>query len=84
MNKYQNNGHIIYHGDAIAILHSELRDGSIDLILVDPPYNIGKKFSGFRDRWPSDATYAKWAYKWIDGCIRALKAHGHNVPSAIV
>lgn len=74
--KYENKDHIIHHGDAIEILRSQIKDASIDLIFVDPPYNIGKKFSNFKDRWPSDAEYADWAYKWIDECIRVLKPTG--------
>ncbi len=74
--EYTKDGHIIYHGDAIEVLQSKLGDDSVDLIFVDPPYNIGKKFSQFTDRWPSDAEYAKWAYQWIDECIRVLKPAG--------
>lgn len=76
MSKYEKNGHVIYHGDALEILKSEIPDESIDLVFVDPPYNIGKKFSNFHDKWPSDAEYAKWAYQWIDECIRILKPTG--------
>lgn len=74
--KYEKKDHIIHHGDAIEILKSQIKDASIDLIFVDPPYNIGKKFSNFKDRWPSDTEYADWAYKWIDECIRVLKPTG--------
>ncbi len=76
MTKYEKNGHIIHHGKAIEILQSEITEASIDLIFVDPPYNIGKTFSEFKDRWPSVAAYAEWAYKWIDECIRVLKPSG--------
>jgi len=76
MKKYENNGHVIHHGDAIEILRSKISDASVDLIFVDPPYNIGKKFSAFEDRWPSDVAYAEWAYKWIDECARVLKPTG--------
>lgn len=74
--KYEQHGHIIYHGDAIATLRSTIETASVDLIFVDPPYNIGKKFADFEDRWPSDAEYAEWAYQWIDECIRVLKPTG--------
>ena len=76
MKKYQNGGHTIFHGDAMDVLQNNICDESIDLIFVDPPYNIGKKFSQFNDRWPSDIEYAQWAYKWIDECIRILKPNG--------
>lgn len=76
MVKYEIENHIIYHGDAIEVLRNEIPDESIDLVFVDPPYNIGKRFSNFHDKWPSDADYAKWAYQWIDECIRILKPTG--------
>ncbi|MEC4983616.1 MAG: adenine-specific DNA-methyltransferase [Oscillatoria sp. PMC 1068.18] len=76
MKKYENQGQIIYHGDVIEVLRTEVSNASVDLIFVDPPYNIGKKFSQFEDRWSSDAEYANWAYQWIDECIRVLKNTG--------
>ncbi len=76
MAKYEENSHTIYHGDALEILRREIPEESIDLVFVDPPYNIGKKFSNFHDKWPSDVEYAKWAYQWIDECIRVLKPTG--------
>ena len=76
MTKYEKNGHTIYHGDALEILSTEIPDESVDLIFVDPPYNIGKKFSQFHDKWSSDAEYATWAYQWIDECIRVLNPTG--------
>lgn len=75
--KFQSaDGHTIYHGDAVEILNSAIQSESVDLIFVDPPYNIGKQFSKFNDRWPSDSVYIEWAYKWIDTCIRILKKSG--------
>jgi site-specific DNA-methyltransferase (adenine-specific) len=67
---------VIYQGEALEILRTQIESESVDLIFVDPPYNIGKTFSKFKDRWPSDIEYAEWAYKWIDECIRILKPNG--------
>lgn len=36
---------MIYHGDALMVL-TKIPDASVDLIFVDPPYNIGKNFAG--------------------------------------
>ena len=52
MAKYEKNGHTIYHGDALDVMRSEIPDEFIDLVFVDPPYNIGKKFADFHDKWP--------------------------------
>lgn len=74
--KYSDINHTIHHGDALDILQSEIKSNSVDLIFVDPPYNIGKKFSNFKDSWSSVAEYVNWAYKWIDECVRVLKPTG--------
>jgi len=76
MEKFEGEGHVIYQGDALDILKSEIPSGTVDLVFVDPPYNIGKRFVDFDDRWPSDEAYAQWAYQWLDECIRVLKRTG--------
>lgn len=45
--KFSSDKGCIYHGDAIDVL-SQIPDESVDLIFVDPPYNIGKNFAGRR------------------------------------
>ncbi|MBE9226956.1 adenine-specific DNA-methyltransferase [Phormidium sp. LEGE 05292] len=74
--QYENAGHIVFHGDAFAILSDKIASESVNLIFIDPPYNIGKKFAAFHDKWESDEEYTKWAYKWLDECIRVLKPNG--------
>jgi site-specific DNA-methyltransferase (adenine-specific) len=74
--KFEKKGHCIYWGDALETLRTELPAESIDLIFIDPPYNIGKKFADFHDKWPSDEAYANWAYQWLDECVRVLKPTG--------
>lgn len=74
--KFEKDGHLIHWGDALETLRTEVASESVDLLFVDPPYNIGKKFANFHDRWPSDEDYAKWAYQWLDECIRVLKPTG--------
>lgn len=76
MQKFENNGHKIYQGDAIEILQNNIEDNSIDLIFVDPPYNIGKDFNGLKDKWKSDEDYLNWCYQWIDLLLKKLKKTG--------
>ena len=71
--EYEKDGHFIYNGDAIEILDTKIKDNSIDLIFVDPPYNIGKDFNGLLDKWKTDESYLNWCYKWIDLCLKKLK-----------
>ena len=66
----------VIQGDAVEVLDREISDGSVDLIFADPPYNIGKRFSQFIDKWPSDIEYAQWCESWLAVCIRKLKDCG--------
>ena len=76
MEKFDYKEHRIMQGDSLEALSNEISDNSIDLIFVDPPYNIGKNFNGHKDKWATDEDYLKWCYKWIDLCIKKLKTNG--------
>jgi len=73
--RYSKDGQTIFHGDALDVLPT-LPDESVDLIFVDPPYNIGKKFANFIDKWPSDREYIEWCKRWLDICIEKLSPTG--------
>lgn len=66
----------IIWGDSIEVLAQSVEDASIDLIFADPPYNIGKTFGQFKDRWASDLEYTNWCYKWLELCLAKLKDNG--------
>lgn len=72
---FSNNNGRIFLGDALEIL-SGIPDESVDLVFVDPPYNIGKNFAGRKDKWKTDDEYLAWCYQWIDLCIRKVKPDG--------
>lgn len=74
--RYENSGQTIFHGDALNVLKSQISSESIDLIFIDPPYNIGKQFSNFSDKWNCDADYMKWVSMLLDECLRILKPNG--------
>lgn len=67
--------HQAYCGDVIRVL-ADIPDASIDLLFVDPPYNIGKQFGKIRDKWPSEQAYLDWCYQWLSQCIDKLKPSG--------
>lgn len=73
---FENNQQIIISGDAIEVLKNQIADNSVDLIFVDPPYNIGKDFCGLKDRWKTEEDYLAWCYQWIELCINKLKDNG--------
>jgi len=61
-------------GDALEelkIINSE----SIDLIITDPPFNIGKKYGKYKDNLKKE-DYIDWCKKWLKECIRVLKNGG--------
>ncbi|MDR2836012.1 MAG: adenine-specific DNA-methyltransferase [Bacteroidales bacterium] len=68
--------HKIIQGDLLEVLPNEIANHSVDLIFVDPPYNIGKNFNGHKDKWATDEDYLNWCYNWIDMCINKLKPNG--------
>jgi site-specific DNA-methyltransferase (adenine-specific) len=76
MEKFDNQVHKIIQGDSLEVLSNEVADNSIDLIFIDPPYNIGKNFNGHKDKWATDEDYLNWCYEWIDVCIDKLKSNG--------
>lgn len=48
---------------------------SADIIICDPPYNIGKDFGNSSDKQPMNK-YLQWCDEWIRECIRLLKPRG--------
>lgn len=75
MDIFTKNGQTIIHGDVFDGL-ATIQDGSVDLIFIDPPYNIGKKFKGTSDSWSSKTEYLEWCYQWLEICFRKLNDTG--------
>tara|TARA_B100000965_G_scaffold101195_1_gene83067 strand:- start:8737 stop:9519 length:783 start_codon:yes stop_codon:yes gene_type:complete len=49
-------------------------DKSVDLVLTDPPYNIGfDGGKGWDSYWKNDREYIQWCISWSKECIRVLK-----------
>lgn len=57
------------NGDCLELL-KEIPDESVDLVLTDPPYNIGKA------EWDKIQDYINWSMEWITECQRCLKPNG--------
>jgi site-specific DNA-methyltransferase (adenine-specific) len=53
----------------------ELPDKSADIIICDPPYNIGKDFGNKSDK-QGFIEYLLWCDEWIEQCMRILKPKG--------
>ncbi|MEG4283564.1 adenine-specific DNA-methyltransferase [Microcoleus sp. A006_D1] len=76
MKIFELDGHKLFLGDVLEVLSSEIKDNSIDLIFADPPYNIGKDFNGFQDKWEFESDYLEWSYNWLNLCVNKLKHNG--------
>jgi len=53
----------------------KIKNNSVDLILTDPPYCLGKDYGNDSDK-KSPEEYLKWTYEWIDKIIPKLKDNG--------
>jgi site-specific DNA-methyltransferase (adenine-specific) len=64
----------IINDDILNVLRN-LNDESAQIVIADPPYNIGKDFGNKSDKQPMDE-YLKWCDEWIEGCLRVLRKDG--------
>lgn len=67
-----------YQDDYVTIYHADCRealklipDNSVDLVLTDPPYNIGEKYLSHSDYQDN---YELWCKSWFSECLRIGKA----------
>ena len=61
-------------GDCLNILPT-IADKSAQIIICDPPYNIGKDFEKTKYKLKKEE-YVKWCESWINQCIRILRDDG--------
>lgn len=54
---------------------SKIPDCSIDLIVADPPYCLGKDYGNDSDKLDPEK-YLEWSFRWIDAVIPKLKPTG--------
>ncbi len=66
--------HKIICGDCISKL-KDIPDESIDLIVTDPPFNIGKDYGKYKDKMKKEE-YIEWSKEWLNECIRVMKDGG--------
>ena len=64
----------IYNEDCILGM-KKIRSETVDIIICDPPYNIGKDFGNNSDKQKMDE-YLIWCDQWIKECLRILKPEG--------
>ena len=65
----------IITGDALDIIPKLPSDMQFDVVVADPPYNIGKDFGNNRDAMPL-ADYVEWTRRWVGHCFDRLSDNG--------
>ena len=63
-----------YEADGITIFHGDCREvlpglGKVDLVLTDPPYNVGKDYGRHNDSMP-DSEYESWCGDIVGRCLK--------------
>jgi site-specific DNA-methyltransferase (adenine-specific) len=53
----------------------KIDNNSVDIIIADPPYNIGKDFGNNKDNLSLN-DYLLWTKKWLAECFRIIKPAG--------
>lgn len=68
------NSNIIYHGDALKLLPT-IPEGSIDLVIADPPYwkVIGESWDY---QWRTEDDYVEWCTIWLQQVANSMRLGG--------
>ena len=67
---YQDDYVTLWHGDSLEILPTLAGGESVQSVITDPPYNIGKA------SWDFIENYEAWCAEWVIGASRALTPDG--------
>ena len=59
-------------GDSLKVM-DKLPRSFVDLLIVDPPYNLNKNYNGYKFNQISDEEYEKYTINWINKAIPLLK-----------
>lgn len=62
----------VINQDIFSCMHF-LPDNFIDLLIIDPPYNLNKKFGESKFSKKSDDSYQEWLESWVPNLKRCLK-----------
>ena len=74
----------IINGDCIEVMKT-FPEGSIDLLVTSPPYNVNIAYDVHKDDLPMDEYY-EWSKDWLREAFRLLKDDGRiavNVPNEL-
>ena len=67
--------HELIKGDCIEIMKS-FPEGHVDLVITDPPYNIGLDYGIHSNDRKKKEEYYEWCKSWLTECARILSPNG--------
>lgn len=73
--KRGDNTHKLICGDCLEVM-TGMPDEGVDLIITDPPYNVGIDYGVYKDTPSKRKEYIEWCKTWLKECIRLLKKQG--------
>ena len=65
----------IITGDVLKVLQDLPIENKFDVVIADPPYNIGKDFGTNTDDMPLEE-YIAWTERWLERCLQLLEENG--------
>jgi len=72
----------IIQGDCLEVMKN-IPDNSVNITFADPPFNLKKRYNGYKDNKEFNA-YLAWCKQWIYEMVRITKPTGsifvHNIP----
>jgi len=72
----------VIRGDCLEVL-STIENNSVDVCFADPPFNLEKKYTSYKDQRPAEE-YLEWCKSWLSELVRVTKPTGtifvHNIP----
>lgn len=65
----------VINGDTFEVI-KRLPSGFVDLLIVDPPYNLTKEYDQTKFSKTNDDSYIEWFEKWVRELPRIMKPNG--------
>lgn len=76
----------VHNQDCLTLMKG-MPDNSVNMIFADPPFNLNKKYTSYKDNLPF-AEYMAWTEQWLAESCRVLKNDGsifvYNIPKLLV
>ena len=63
-----------HNADCISLMKG-MRKNSIDMVFADPPFNLKKKYTSYKDNLPLQE-YIDWTDEWLKEAMRILRPTG--------